>query len=349
MRGTVFHGPHDVRVERVPDPAIKSPTDAIVRITRAAICGSDLHFYHGRPPVAGGFVLGHEGVGVVEETGSAIRGLRKGQRVVISATVACGQCFYCRRGQVSQCVQSAILGYGPNAAGKHGNVGGAQAEAICVPCADYTCFPLPDSIDDDRAAFLADILPTAYFGAVNGEIRPGDVVAVFGCGPVGLCAVMTAQLFGPAEVIAVDTLPYRLELAKKLGALPAQAAEAQQIILARSEGRGADVTIEAVGSAEALNASFGAVRGGGTVSMIGVYSALTWDYPMSLGFRRNLTFRVGLADINAYIPVLARLIEHGKIDPKPLISHVLPLDEAARGYRVFDEHTESVVKVLLKP
>jgi len=227
MRGTVFHGPRDVRVERVPDPAIKSPTDAVVRITRAAICGSDLHFYHGRSPAVAGFVLGHEGVGVVEETGSGITALRKGQRVVISATVACGQCFYCRRGQVSQCTQGAVFGYGPNSAGKHGDVGGSQSEAICVPLADYTCYPLPDSIDDDRAVFLADILPTAYFGAVKGEIRPGDVVAVFGCGPVGLCAVMTAQLFGPSEVIAVDTLPYRLELAQKLGASPAPAAEAE--------------------------------------------------------------------------------------------------------------------------
>ena len=222
MKGTVFHGPHDVRVERVDDPALKTPTDALVRITRAGICGSDLHFYHGAFPIVPGFVLGHEGVGVIEEVGAGVVRLKKGDRVVVSGLVACGRCFFCRRGQPSQCAESgsAIFGYGANSAGKLGWLGGEQSEAVRVPMADYTCYPLPDAIDDDAAVFLADILPTAFFGALNGNIRPGDTVAIFGCGPVGLCAVMCAKLFGPAEVIAVDSIPYRLELARKLGATP---------------------------------------------------------------------------------------------------------------------------------
>ena len=351
MRGTVFHGPHDVRVERVPDPQLTSDTDAIVRITRAAICGSDLHSYHGGMPVEGGFVLGHEGVGVVHEVGRGIKHIKKGQRVVVSAVAACGGCFFCRREQPSQCevTGGGVFGYGKNAAAKLGELGGAQSEAVCVPLADYNCHPIPDSVTDDAAVFLADILPTAYFGALNGNIKPGDTVAIFGCGPVGLCAIMAVQLFGPAEVIAVDSVGYRLELAKKLGATAVTTNEANARILHSTSGRGADVTIEAVGNESALNASFENVRGGGTVSMIGVLNQPTWNYPMMLGFRRDLTFRVGLANIPAHIPALMNLIAKGKIDPRPMVSHILPLDDAARGYQIFDARTEGAIKVLLKP
>jgi alcohol dehydrogenase len=351
MRGTVFHGPHKVSVERVPDPELKAPGDALVRITRAAICGSDLHFYHSEMGIEPGFVLGHEGVGVIEEVGRGVTRLKKGQRVVVSGLVACGQCFYCRRGQPSQCAESgaAIFGYGKNSAGTLGEVGGEQSEAVAVPMADYTCYPLPDAIDDERAVFLADILPTAYFGALNGDIRAGDTVAIFGCGPVGLCAILAAQLFGPAQVIAVDSVPYRLELAKKLGATAVTLAQARQKILDATDGRGADVTIEAVGNEGALNSAFENVRGGGTVSMIGVLMIPSYNFPLALAFRRDLTFRVGLANINAHIPRLASLIASGRLDPRPIISHVLPLDQAAHGYEIFDAHKEGAIKVLLKP
>lgn len=351
MKATIFNGPRDVRVERVPDPKLSATTDAIVRITRSAICGSDLHVYDGGLPLQPGFVLGHEGVGVIEEAGSGVTRLRKGQRVVVSAVVACGECFYCRRGQSSQCAVAggSVFGFGTMAPDKLPDLGGEQSEALRVPMADYTCYPLPDGVDDDAALFLADILPTAYFGAVNGDIRPGDVVAVFGCGPVGLCAVIAAQLFGPAEVIAVDTVPYRLDLARKLGATPVALDKAHDLILNRTDGRGADVTIEAVGTAGALNASFENVRGGGTVSMVGVMSKPTWEYPMMLGFNKDLTFRVGLANINAHIPELARLIEHKRIDPKPIISHTITLDEVPHGYKIFDARTEGAVKILIKP
>lgn len=351
MRGTVFHGPHDVRVEKVADAELKSPTDAIVRITRAAICGSDLHFYHGNFPVEPGFVLGHEGVGIVEDVGKGVAHLRKGQRVVVSGLVACGGCFFCRRDQPSQCAESggAVFGYGKNSAKNLGWLGGEQSEAVNVPLADYTCYPLPDGIDDEAAVFLADILPTSYFGALNGNIQPGDTVAIFGCGPVGLCAIMSAKLFGPAEVIAVDSIPYRMELARKLGANPANASEAQEIILARTGGRGADVTIEAVGNEGALNGAIMAARGGGTVSVIGAFGAPSFPFPIGLAFSRDLTFRIGLANINAHIPALTRLIDSGAIDPRPLVSHVMPLDEAARGYEIFNARKDNVVKVLLKP
>jgi alcohol dehydrogenase len=351
MKAAIFHGPRDVRVESVPDPGLNSPTDALVRITAAAICGSDLHAYHGRMPVVPGFVLGHEGVGVVEEVGREVSTLKRGQRVVIAASVACGQCFYCRQGQVSQCEVSGagVFGYGPNAAGKLGTLGGAQAEAICVPMADYTCYPLPDGIDDEAAVFLADILPTGFFGALNGEIKPGQTVAVFGCGPVGLCAALAATLFGPAEVIAVDTIPYRLELARKIGATPVAAPQAADLILERTGGRGADVVIEAVGQEAALQNALMAVRPGGTVSVIGVFMEPSFNFPIGLAFIRDLTFRIGLANIRSNIPQLASLIEHGRLDPRPIISHRLALTETAHGYQIFDAHTDHALKVLLKP
>ena len=269
----------------------------------------------------------------------------------MSGVVACGRCFYCRRGQSSQCAEAggAVFGYGANSAGKFGTLGGEQSEAVRVPMADYTCYPLSDAIDDDAAVFLADILPTSFFGAVNGNIRPGDTVAIFGCGPVGLCAVMSAKLFGPAEVIAVDSIEYRLELARELGAFPVNASAAHQTILDRTEGRGADVTIEAVGNEGALSAAIMAARGGGTVSVIGAFGAPSFNFPIGYAFARDLTFRIGLANINAHIPELARLIERGTLDPRPLISHVMPLDDAAKGYEIFNARKDNVMKVLLKP
>jgi alcohol dehydrogenase len=351
MKAAVFHGPRDVRVETVPDPGITSPNQAVVKITRAALCGSDLHAYHGRDQLVPGFVIGHEAVGVVAEVGCAVTRFRKGDRVVVSCVISCGECFFCRRGQVALCSESgsAVLGFGLNAAGKLGEVGGCQAEAISVPFADYSLYPLPEGIDDDRAVFLADILPTAYFGSLNGDIRPGDTVAVFGCGPVGLCAVMTASLFGPAEIIAVDTVPYRLELARKLGAVAVNASEAGQTIPARTAGRGADVCIEAVGSTASLDAAFASARPGGTVSMIGVLTVPSYQFPMMLALMRGLTFRVGLANMRNNIPHLARLVEKGRIDPRPLITHTLPLDKVPYGYQIFDAHAEGAVKVLIKP
>lgn len=351
MKAAVFHGPRDVRVETVPDPTITSPNQAVVKITRAALCGSDLHAYHGRDPYVPGFVIGHEAVGIVEEVGAAVTRFRKGDRVVVSCVVSCGECFFCRRGQPAQCSESgpAVLGFGVNAAGKLGEVGGCQAQAVAVPFADYTLYPLPEAIDDDLAVFLADILPTAYFGALNGDIRPGDTVAVFGCGPVGLCAVMTASLFGPAEIIAVDMVPYRLELARKLGAVAIHVSEATQKIMERTEGRGADVCIEAVGASASLDAALASARPGATVSMIGVLSAPTYEFPMMLSLMRGLTFRVGLGNMRNNIPHLARLVEKGRIDPRPLISHTFPLDKVPYGYQIFDAHTEGALKVLIKP
>jgi len=174
-------------------------------------------------------------------------------------------------------------------------------------------------------------------------------VAIFGCGPVGLCAIMSAKLFGPAEIVAIDSIPYRLEIARQLGANPVDASRAQETILARTNGRGADVTIEAVGNEGALNGAIMAARGGGTVSVIGAFMGPTFEFPIGLAFARDLTFRIGLANINAHIPQLAQCIERGAIDPRPLISHVLSLDDAARGYEIFNAHRDNVVKVLLKP
>ncbi len=349
MKAVIFHGVGDVRVETVPDPSIEHPTDAIVKITTCAICGSDLHPYHGRVGVGDVFPIGHEFVGVVEAVGPEVRGVRPGDRVVAPFSVSCGGCYYCRNRLPSQC---ATTGRGVFGMGKRrGSFPGAQAEYIRVPYAGAMLEPFPPGLGDDQMIFLADILPTGYFCAESGGIRPGDTVALFGCGPVGLCALMAAQLFGPAEVLAVDRVAYRLAMARDLGAVPIDAGRADPVaaIRDRTGGRGADVALEAVGHEAALTMALHGVRAGGTVSVVGVYAEEAYPFPIGQAFVKGVTFRIGTCPARAYIPQLMPLLTTKRLDPTRLITHRLPLAQAPDGYTIFDRKEENALKILLKP
>ncbi len=349
MKAVVFHGVGDVRVETVPDPSIEHPTDAIVKITTSAICGSDLHPYHGRVGVGDVFPIGHEFVGVVEAVGPEVRGVRPGDRVVAPFSVSCGACYYCRNRLPSQC---ATTGRGVFGMGKRrGSFPGGQAEYIRVPFAGNMLEPFAPGLTDEQMIFLADILPTGYFCAENGGIRPGDTVALFGCGPVGLCALMAAQLFGPAQVLAVDKVPYRLAMASELGAVPVDAGRADPVALVqeRTGGRGADVALEAVGHESALTLALQVVRPGGTVSVVGVYVEEAYPFPIGPAFVKGVTFRIGTCPARNYIPQLMPLLATKRLDPTRLITHRLPLAQAPAGYTIFDRKEENALKVLLKP
>src|SRR5579859_1088940 len=277
MKMAVYRGERHVEVADVPKPAVVKSGDALVRVTVAGVCGSDLHIYEGRVPGCEGWGMGHEFVGVVEQVGPEVHRFKPGDRVVSSFYIACGHCEYCRRGWTNQCVERGAFGYGEF----FGALGGAQAEFITVPLADTTLEAIPDGITDEQAIFVGDILATGFFAAERAEIKPGDSVAVIGAGPVGLLAVMTAQLFGPARVFCVDMVPERLSLAEELGAVPINATEANPVeaIKARTGGHGADSSIECVGLMASVETALGAVRGGGTVSMVGVPAKATADFP----------------------------------------------------------------------
>lgn len=308
MRAVIYHGKGDVRVESVPDPIIEQPTDAIVRITTSAICGSDLHPYHGRTGAGEVFPIGHEFAGVVEEVGPDVRGVRRGDRVGAPFSVSCGACFYCDHRLPSQCTTTGrgIFGFGK----RRGSFPGAQAEFIRVPFAGHMLQPVGDGVGDEQMIFLSDVLPAGYYAAKNGDIQPGDTVVVFGCGPVGLCAVMAAQLFGPAQVFAVDRVGYRLDMAKRFGAVPVDTRHVDPlaIILEHTSGRGADVALEAVGHESAMTTAFEALRPGGTVSSVGVYVEPTFPFPLGPSFSKGVTLRMGTTPSRNFTPQLMALM-----------------------------------------
>jgi 2-desacetyl-2-hydroxyethyl bacteriochlorophyllide A dehydrogenase len=345
VKAVTFHGAGDFRVSDVPMPELAGPADALVRVTLSAICGSDLHIYHGHVPVDEGAVLGHELVGVVEQVGSEVRTLQPGDRVVASFYTACGTCYQCRRQWWAQCEQRSILGHGSY----FGGLGGGQAEYCVVPWADLNLAPIPADVADERAIFAGDILATGLFAAERGGIRTGDTVAVVGAGPVGLMAVMCAQLFGPACVFAVDTVSDRLELAADLGAVPldARAMNPQTEIQRHTGGFGADVVLECVGQTAAIQTAIDCVRGGGTVSSVGVPSELVGDFPYFDAWNRDLTFRSGCTNVHAYLRPLLDLIASGRLRPEHIISHRMRLDEAVDAYRMFDRRLAT--KIVLQP
>lgn len=346
MKAIVYQGPYDVRVESVPDARLGAANGAVVRVTRASICGSDLHPYHGVVPVAQGVTLGHECVGVVEDVGAGVTRFRKGDRVIVPGVIGCGDCASCRRGYVVGCtgLPSKVFGFSPD-------LPGGQAEALFVPAADANLFHSPSDLDDEQVLFLTDILPTGFYAAENASIRPGQTVAVVGCGPVGLFAVMTAQLFGPARVLAIDRLPHRLELARQLGAIPvdASAADPRLAIYEATGGEGADAVIEAVGAAETVQTALDLVRIGGIVSVVGVLLDASFPFPMGTAFLKDLTFRIGLVNVPGFVERLLPLVHSGRLEPTRLISHRLPLAEGRRAYELFDKRDDGCVKVVLAP
>jgi len=391
MKALCWFGAEDVRVEIVPDPTLLNPRDAIVKVTRAAICGSDLHLYGGYiPTMHKGDILGHEAMGEVVEVGTEVRNLRVGDRVVIPFTISCGQCEYCQRGLFSLCdnsnpkawIAEKFFGYTP--AGIYGyshlvgGYAGGQAEYLRVPFADSGPLKVPDSLSDEQALFLSDIFPTGYQAAENCDIEPGDIVAVWGCGPVGQFAIQSALMLGAERVIAIDRVPERLEMVRRQAdgrteVLNYEHVDVQDALKELTGGRGPDSCIDAVGMEAhgtgpagwydrakqavmletdrptALREIVMACAKGGTVSIAGVYGGVDDKIPMGAAFNKSLTFKMGQTHVQRYMPLLLERVERGDIDPSFVITHRLRLDDAPEGYRIFRNKQDGCVKVTLAP
>ena len=390
MRAVCWNGKTDMRVETVPDPEILNPRDAIVKITSTAICGSDLHLYDGYiPTLKKGDILGHEFMGEVVELGREVKNLKIGDRVVVPFTIACGNCFFCKKELWSLCdnsnpnawVAEKMMGYSP--AGLYGyshmtgGYAGGQAEYARVPFADVGPLKVPDGLEDEKVLFLSDIFPTGYFAAENCDIEPGDTVAVWGCGPVGQFAIQSAWMLGAGRVIAIDRFPERLLLAKTWGRAEVIDYEEVDSVLDTlrdmTGGIGPDRCIDAVGMeahgttldarldkakqnakltldrAHVLRESIMACRKGGTLSLAGVYVGFLDKVPMGAAFNKGLTLKMGQTHMHRYMKPLLERVEKGEIDPSRLITHRLGLDDAPWGYRTFRDKEDSCIKVVLKP
>jgi threonine dehydrogenase-like Zn-dependent dehydrogenase len=317
----------------------------LIRVTLGAVCGTDLHILHGQTPMNVGAVLGHEFVGVVEEVGREVKRFKPGDRVVSSFFTSCGVCALCRKGWFNQCVAKATFGHGE----KWGGLGGGQAEYVVVPMADHSMELIPEGMTDEQAIFVGDILSTGFFGAERAEIKPGDVVAVVGAGPVGLMATMCAQLFGPARVFVVDMVDTRLDVARRLGGIPIHAKQVNPVDAIKNEtgGIGADASIECVGLPSAVDTAIQCVRGGGTISVVGVPSAIIGEFPYGRVWAKSLTFRAGWCNVQAYMRPLLDLIAAGRLKPDSIISHRMKLDDAEEAYRIFD--AREATKIVLAP
>jgi alcohol dehydrogenase len=343
MRAVVYHGPGQKSWDEVPDPKLEADTDAIVRIDSVTICGTDLHILKGDvPEVTPGRILGHEAVGTVVERGTGVHSRREGERVLLSCVSACGHCRYCREGRFGQCLGGGgwIFGH---------LIDGVQAEYARVPFADTSPYPVPDGVSDEQVLYLADILPTAYeVGVLNGGVRPADVVAIVGCGPIGLSALVASSLFTPAEVVAIDTAASRRDLALKFGADVAVPPEAAlEVVRERSGGLGADVAIEAVGVPTTFELCAELVRPGGHVANVGVHGKPATLHLESLWIR-DVTITTGLVDTYS-IPTLLRLITAGRIDPLRFTTHRFELNEAMAAYDTFGHADETgALKVLMQ-
>ncbi|EWG10082.1 zinc-dependent alcohol dehydrogenase [Cytobacillus firmus] len=377
MKAVTYQGPNRVAVTNVDDPKLEKKDDIIVKITSTAICGSDLHLYQGNMPLPEGYIIGHEPMGIVEETGPDVTKVKKGDRVVIPFNVSCGQCVYCQQDQTSQCDNSnphydsgGYFGYTE----KFGNHPGGQAEYLKVPFGNYTPFLVPESceLEDESLLFLSDVLPTAYWSVVNAGVKKGDTVIVLGCGPVGLMAQKFAWMEGAERVIAVDYLDYRINHAKAANKVevceftkyPDMGEHLKEI----THG-GADVVIDCVGmdgkksplefieqklklqggTLGPIQIATKAVRKTGTVQVTGVYGANYNMFPLGAFFSRNITLKMGQAPVIPFMPMLYEKIVRKEFEPKDIITHKIKLEEASHGYKIFNGHEDDCIKVVLKP
>ncbi|MFG1894298.1 zinc-dependent alcohol dehydrogenase [Micromonospora zamorensis] len=389
MKATAWMGTDSVKVIDVPDPKIMNARDAIVRITTTAICGSDLHLYHGYiPAMRKGDILGHEFMGEVVEVGPQVRNLKPGDRVVVPFPIACGHCSSCQRGLYSVCENSnpnagiaeKIMGHSPAGIFGYshllGGYAGGQAEYARVPFADIGPLKVPDEVTDDQAVLLADVFPTGYMGAEMCDIKPGQVIAVWGAGPVGLLAAASARLLGAERVIVIDRFPYRLRLAEEhTGAetINYEQADVLDTLNEMTAGRGPDACIDAVGLEGhhgnaamyaydrakqvtrveterpfALRQAILACRSGGVVSVIGAYGGFVDKFPMGAFMNRSLIMRTGQCHVQRYTRPLLERIQRGEIDPSFIVSHRMPLRDAPKGYKIFQKKQDDCTKVLLK-
>lgn len=388
MKALVWHGPHNVRVERVKDPELVNPNDAILRVAATAICGSDLHLYNGfMPTMKPGDILGHEFMGVVEEVGPEVRKVRPGDRVAVPFNIACGACEPCLRDQWALCDNTnpnaamAERLYGYSCAGLFGyshlfgGYAGGQAEYVRVPFADVGCLPIPEDVDDERALYLTDIFPTGYMAAENCDIKSGDVIAVWGCGPVGQFAIRSAYLIGAERVIAIDRVPERLEMARHGGADTIHFDEANvlEALFEMTGGRGPDACIDCVGMeahgrtpdalidkakqsvrleldrAHVLRLAIQACGKGGTLSVPGVYGGFIDKMPMGAVFEKGLQLRTGQTHTHRYMRPLLERIRRGEIDPSFIVTHRGTLENAPEYFELMARHQDNFVKSFLRP
>ena len=386
MHALTYHGSYDVRVDTVPDPILQEPDDVVLKITATAICGSDLHLYRGKiPELKDGDILGHEFMGVVVDAGSEVTALQKGDRVVVPFVIACGECFFCEKQLFSACettnpdrgaimnkknVRSgaALFGY----THLYGGVPGGQAEYVRVPKANVGPIKVPQTLADEQVLFLSDILPTGYQAVLNADIGPGSSVAIFGAGPVGLMAAACARMLGAEKIFMVDHHPYRLEFARKTyGIFPINFDEVDpaEVIIDNTSFRGVDAAIDAIGfeakgsaletvmtnlklegsSGVALRQCIAAVRRGGTVSVPGVYAGFIHGFLFGDAFEKGLIFKMGQTHVQRFLPELLDHIESGKLHPDVIISHRMPLAQAAAAYKIFDKKEDDCRKVVLTP
>ena len=388
MKALCWYGKHDVRVENVPDPKILNPRDAILKVTTTAICGSDLHLYDGfMPTMREGDILGHEFMGEVVELGSEVKNLKKGDRVVVPFTIACGGCFFCEKRLWSLCDNSnpnaamaeKVFGASPSGLFGYshlmGGYAGGQAEYVRVPFADVGPLKIPEEMEDEQVVFLTDIFPTGYMAAENCHIEDGDTIAVWGCGPVGQFTIRSAFLLGAARVIAIDNIPERLRMAEAGGALTLDFDD-ENLMEKRKDltgGRGPDACIDAVGleahgtspgelydwakttlrmatdRPNVLRQAIQTCRKGGTVSIPGVYGGLLDKIPFGVAFNKGLTFKMGQTHVHKYLKPLLKRVRSGEIDPRFVITHRMSLADAAQGYEIFKNKNDDCIKIVLKP
>lgn len=389
MKAACWQGSKDISVEDVPEPKILNPRDIVVKVTSTAICGSDLHLYNNFfPGMQKGDIMGHECMGEVVAVGSAVRNLMEGDRVVVPCTLACGGCFYCKKHLYSACdnsnpnpiESSGILGYpGCGMLGYSavtGSYAGGQAEYIRVPFGDFGPIKIPDGVPDESVLFLSDILPTGWMGAANCDVQPGDIVAVWGAGPVGQMAIRSLLAMGAERVIVIDRLQERLDIAAKCGAETFNSEDGDEMyehLLAQTGGRGPDACLDAVGMeahghgmlgvVDRVKQSVGietdrpavlrqmihCVRKAGTISLLGVYAGMIDTFPMGMAFNKAVSFKMGQVRVQAHYHMLLDLIMKGKLNPAEIITHTLPLDAASEAYRMFNDKTDNCLKVVLKP
>jgi threonine dehydrogenase-like Zn-dependent dehydrogenase len=390
MKALVWHGKEDIRCDRVSDPTIEDPRDAIVRVTSCAICGSDLHLFHNFvPAMMPGDIMGHEFMGEVVEVGSGVNGrLRRGERVVIPFTIFCGECDQCRRGNFSVCERSnrnkklADKVFGHSTAGLFGythltgGYPGGQAEYVRVPFADTTHIKVPESIPDEKLLFLGDILPTGWQAAVQCDIKPTDTVAIWGCGPVGQMAIRSAILLGARQVVAIDQLPERLDMAEAAGAITIDFSTESVIerLNDLTDGKGPEKCIDAVGleshvspwqpdtvydrakqmflaesdRPHVLREMIYVCRPAGIISVPGVYSGIIDKLPFGMAMNKGLTFRMGQTHVNRWTDDLLARIEQGQIDPSFVVTHVADLEDGPEMYRTFRDKQDGCIKVVLR-
>jgi len=344
MRAVTFQAPGEIRLDERPEPEVLAPDDAVVRVDATGVCGSDLHIYHGRVKIEPGFTIGHELVGTVIAAGDAVTRVDVGDRVLGCFHTACGSCFFCMRGQYHKCDEARVFGHGATL----GSLQGAQAEQVLVPRANLTLRRVPDGMSDDAALFAGDVMGTGYHAVVAADLRPGDTAVVLGLGPVGLCAVQVARACGAANVVGVDTVPDRLEVARSFGAEAVHLTEQdpRAAVKAASEGRGADVVVEAVGHPDALDMACRMARKAGTVSVVGVY-AERCEVHMGVVWIKALRLVTGHANVIAHVDPVLAMMQSGLLDPARLVSRHMKLEDAPQAYEAYANR--EALKIVMSP